>query len=360
MVRVVIDGRPVRYRLAGAGQYVFNLAVALSEQSEAADFGVLLSGGRKNAEAHRLAQSISGPANRVVNGPDRRLLTGVLRFTARAVPKRALGGSFDLWHSTYFEGYPRLRAGRSLVSTIHDVIVLRHPELFARRNLAASHPALGRQVRDSTKIIAVSTFTRNQILELTSATAEQVNVAPLAVSVEPISDDDAKRRRGLLGQVGLVRLMLVRRRHRQQQVAGQTLVAAIDLHHALGDPKINVRAKVGKRHRVEVLRPDHVAVAADFAPIGPCTDLERHRRQRLQQRLLLGGEHAQPGALPLLERLPVVGIDLLSNPGPQLHQTREHLFPQPRNHPGGHVRDRVLEARFVLRVPHPAGSTAAE
>jgi hypothetical protein len=74
----------------------------------------------------------------------------------------------------------------------------------------------------------------------------------------------------------------------------------------------------------------------------------------LQQGLLLGREHAQPGALPLLERLSVVGIDLLPNPGPQLHQAGELLLSQTRNHPGGDVGDSVFDAGFVFRAPHPA------
>jgi hypothetical protein len=135
-------------------------------------------------------------------------------------------------------------------------------------------------------------------------------------------------------------------------VAGQAFITPIDLEHGVRDAKINMRADVGERDGVEVLCPDHVSVPAYFAPVGPGADLESHRRQRLQQRLLLGREHAQPGALPLLERLSVVGIDLLPNPGPQLHQGRELLLPQTRNHPGGDVGDSVFDARFVFLIPN--------
>lgn len=67
------------------------------------------------------------------------------------------------------------------------------------------------------------------------------------------------------------------------------------------------------------------------------------------------GAEAQPEALPPLERLSVVGIDLLPNPAPQLHQAGELLVSQTRNHPGGDVGDGV----FVSRRGGPSTTTSS-
>lgn len=157
-----------------------------------------------------------------------------------------------------------------------------------------------------------------------------------------------------LGQVRVVRLILIQRACRQQQMAGQALISPIDLQHGVRDAKVNERADVAERDGIEVPRPDHVCVLVHLAPVRPRADLERCRWQRLHERLLLGGEDAQPGPGAFLERLPVIGIDLLIDPDAQLCQGRELLVPEARDDPGRDVGDRVLNARFVFRSPNSA------
>jgi glycosyltransferase involved in cell wall biosynthesis len=188
-VTVLIDGRPVRYPLAGVGQYVFNLAVALAEQS--ADFKVLFTGGCANRDATVLAAAIGKEHSHFVPVGGHRPLAAVLRYAPGLLPTRLIGGPFGIFHSTFFEGYPRPKKGQELVSTIHDVIFLEHPELFPARNLAASRWALRRQVRDSALIICVSEFTRRQVLARTRAKLEQTRVVPLAASIDAMDPETA-------------------------------------------------------------------------------------------------------------------------------------------------------------------------
>jgi glycosyltransferase involved in cell wall biosynthesis len=183
-VRVAIDGRPVRFPLAGVGQYVANLILALAEL-EAAELDVapLLFDNRwrGNGDARRLANRLANGAATVHHVMPRRLMTGWLRFAPGTVPRGLLGGSFDIWHATYFEGYPRLKRGQGLVVTVHDVIFLSRPDVFSARNLAASRFAAARQMRDAAVVIAVSQHTKRELLGHFDIAPDRVMVVPLAV-----------------------------------------------------------------------------------------------------------------------------------------------------------------------------------
>jgi alpha-1,3-rhamnosyl/mannosyltransferase len=85
---------------------------------------------------------------------------------------------------------------------VHDIIFMDRPDLFPPRNLEASRWALGRQVRDSDILICVSEYTKQQVLDKTDATFEQIRVIPLAVSVDPLPTDVAQKE---LEQIGLDR-----------------------------------------------------------------------------------------------------------------------------------------------------------
>lgn len=201
-MRTMIDGRPVRFPLAGVGQYVHNLGVALADAGDPdLDFSLMLVDGigDSNHEARRLHDTLGGARSHLNRVVPRRVLTSALRYIPRAVPVSVLGGEFDLWHSTYFEGYPSLRRDQRLVSTVHDIIFMDHPELFPPRNLAASRWALDRQVRDSEILICVSDYTKQQLLQKTSASPEQIRVVPLAVSVEPLAPEVAQIEREKAG-----------------------------------------------------------------------------------------------------------------------------------------------------------------
>lgn len=190
-MRVTIDGRPVRFPLAGVGQYVANLATALSElEGHELQTTLLLFDGfvRANRDARRLAASLTSVRVSSQRLVPRRLFTAWLRYAAASMPGHMVGGGFDVWHSTYFEAYPRIAKHQRLVSTIHDVIFLTHPHLFATRNLAASRYALARQARDSHQIIVVSDYTRAQLLSHSPILADRVTVVPLAVTVPSLTE----------------------------------------------------------------------------------------------------------------------------------------------------------------------------
>jgi glycosyltransferase involved in cell wall biosynthesis len=101
-----------------------------------------------------------------------------------ALPTRALREGMQVLHC------PTQRApvhsSVPLVVTVHDLAVLRHPEAFNRWTREYSRRALPRVVRAATRLIAVSEFTKRELLELLAVPEEKVRVIPNAVG-EPFT-----------------------------------------------------------------------------------------------------------------------------------------------------------------------------
>jgi hypothetical protein len=78
----------------------------------------------------------------------------------------------------------------------------------------------------------------SKILPITVAVAGPIRAAQSSIRARSQAEAAA------FGQVGVVRLMLVRYARWQQQVAGQALVTPIDVRHRFGDAKSNRGADV--------------------------------------------------------------------------------------------------------------------
>jgi glycosyltransferase involved in cell wall biosynthesis len=91
---------------------------------------------------------------------------------------RAPAGA-DVLHCTTFRG--PLRARDPLVVTVHDLAVLRHPEWFNRWTRAYSAFAVPRVVRAASRLIAVSEFTKHELVDLLRIPADRIHVVPNAV-----------------------------------------------------------------------------------------------------------------------------------------------------------------------------------
>jgi glycosyltransferase involved in cell wall biosynthesis len=96
-----------------------------------------------------------------------------------ALPARARREKVDVLHC------PSQRAPAHssvpLVVTIHDLAVLRHPETFNRWTRTYSRAVLPRVTRAADRIIAVSEFTRRELVEVLDVPEDKVRVIPNAV-----------------------------------------------------------------------------------------------------------------------------------------------------------------------------------
>ncbi|MBV8078975.1 MAG: glycosyltransferase family 4 protein [Actinobacteria bacterium] len=85
----------------------------------------------------------------------------------------------DVLHCPTFRG--PFSSPTPLVVTVHDLAVLRHPEWFNRWTRSYSRIAVPRVVRAATRVIAVSEFTRDELVALLGVEAAKIRVVPNGV-----------------------------------------------------------------------------------------------------------------------------------------------------------------------------------
>ena len=94
-------------------------------------------------------------------------------------PRLRAPRNVDVLHCPTFRGPFRARA--PLVVTVHDLAVLRHPEWFNRWTRAYSAFAVPRVVRAARRVIAVSEFTKREVVALLGVPEANIAVVPNAV-----------------------------------------------------------------------------------------------------------------------------------------------------------------------------------
>jgi glycosyltransferase involved in cell wall biosynthesis len=94
------------------------------------------------------------------------------------LPRRARG--LDVLHCPSFRG--PLRSSAPLVVTVHDLAVLRHPGAFNRWTRTYSRGFVPRVVRAARRVIAVSEFTKRELIALLEIPDERIRVIPNAAA----------------------------------------------------------------------------------------------------------------------------------------------------------------------------------
>jgi glycosyltransferase involved in cell wall biosynthesis len=96
----------------------------------------------------------------------------------------------DLLHCPTYRG-PLLRSRAPVVVTVHDLAVFRHPETFNRWTRTISPVLVPRVLRAARRVIAVSEFTRRELVELLRVPEERIRVVPNGVEDEFGADGPA-------------------------------------------------------------------------------------------------------------------------------------------------------------------------
>jgi glycosyltransferase involved in cell wall biosynthesis len=146
-MKVALDVSPLRLTRAGSARYVAGLRRHLRAQVE---LGELAWGGRSRATA-ALRDAVWYPV-------------GLARAARGA----------DVLHCPTFRAPFRSRV--PLVVTVLDLAVLRRSELFNRWNAAYSRLAVPRAVRAARRLIAISEFTKAELVELLGVDPAHVTV----------------------------------------------------------------------------------------------------------------------------------------------------------------------------------------
>ena len=125
-------------------------------------------------------------------GGSRRAATVVrdLWWYPHGLPREAR--RLDVLHCPTFRA--PVRSAVPMVVTIHDLAVLRHPGTFNQWTRRYSRLAVPRVARAARRVIAVSEFTRGEIVELLGVPAERIDVIPNGV--EPVFSPDGPRAEG--------------------------------------------------------------------------------------------------------------------------------------------------------------------
>jgi alpha-1,3-rhamnosyl/mannosyltransferase len=98
----------------------------------------------------------------------------------------------DLLHCTIFRGPPW--AAVPTIVTVHDLAVLRHPEVFPLWTRLYGRTSLKPTLRAADRVIAVSEFSKREVVELAGVDAERIDVVPNAV--EPVFRPEGARADG--------------------------------------------------------------------------------------------------------------------------------------------------------------------
>ena len=146
-MRVALDVSPLRLTRAGSARYVEGLRRELPQHVEVRE----LAWGGSGRAAAALRDAVWYPF---------------------ALPRASRGS--DLLHCPTFRAPLRTRV--PTVVTVLDLAVLRHPELFNRWNSTYSRLTVPRVVRNARRVIAISEFTKRELVELLGVDPDRVTV----------------------------------------------------------------------------------------------------------------------------------------------------------------------------------------
>ena len=158
-MKVGLDVAPLVQTRAGTARWVNGLCGALAA--------------RADVEVTPLAWGGSGR------------LTAVARDVAWypfLLPRAAARAGVDVLHCTIFRAPSRARVPTIL--TVHDLAVLRHPEVFPLWTRLYGRTLLRRTIRAADRVIAVSEFSKRETVELAGVDPGRIDVVPNGV--EPV------------------------------------------------------------------------------------------------------------------------------------------------------------------------------
>ena len=153
---VGMDVSPLAQTRAGTARYIESLTAALEEEG-----GVRLR-----------RYSYGGPGRATAAARD-------VAWYLAALPERARRDRVDVLHCPTFRAPTRCAV--PLVVTFHDVAVLRHPGTFNRWTRAYSALILPRVAGAAAAVLAVSQFTKDELVELLGVPPQKVHVIPNGV-----------------------------------------------------------------------------------------------------------------------------------------------------------------------------------
>ena len=166
MIRVALDVTPLALTRAGTARYVRGLGDELER--------------RDDVEVLRVGFARTGRAATVVRDT---------AWYLAGLPREAARARADVLHCTTFRA--PLRALVPVVVTVHDLALLRQPELFTPWVRLYGATLLRRVVRAAERVLAVSAFTAREVVELCGVPEARVRVVPNGAGEPFVPEGDA-------------------------------------------------------------------------------------------------------------------------------------------------------------------------
>lgn len=179
-LRVVMEATAIPARLTGAGVYATRLTKALGERSDVSMTALTSPQGAAGFAApgvavHPVAVTGAGRAARIA-----------FTLALSGVAARCAGG--ELFHGVHHE-LPLL-GGRPAVVTIHDLTMLTHPEWHEPLKVAYFRRSLQWVARRADRLLCVSRYTADDVVNLLGVDPSRVDVTPLGCAVRRATDED--------------------------------------------------------------------------------------------------------------------------------------------------------------------------
>ncbi len=153
-MKVGLDVSPLDQTRAGTARYIDGLAAA------------------EGIELLRLAHRGSGRLSTVYRDA---------WWYPVSLPRLARREQLSVLHCPTFRG-PLKPPGMPVAVTVHDLAVLRHPETFNQWTRRYSRSCVPRVVRAASRVIAVSEFTKQELVELLGTPEDKITVVPNGVA----------------------------------------------------------------------------------------------------------------------------------------------------------------------------------
>jgi glycosyltransferase involved in cell wall biosynthesis len=122
-------------------------------------------------------------------------LTAVVRdvlWYPLLLPRQARRAGLDVLHCTIYRAPTRSRV--PVVVTVHDLAVLRQPDVFPAWTRLYGRTLLRRTIRSATRVVAVSEFSRRETAELCGVDPARIDVVPNAI--DPVFTSEGPRAEG--------------------------------------------------------------------------------------------------------------------------------------------------------------------
>lgn len=175
-MKVGVNGRALcKSQTSGVGQYVSQLVSELSDARDGYDLSIKLYGAA-GVEDAPVGVETTG-ANAPPSGPLAHL------WEQFALPVELSGAGLDIFHAS--SGLPPVIADTPLVTTIHDISPVTHPEWFSPAYSTLYRIVTPIAIRASDRIITVSDFVRDEVVNrYSSAKGKTVRVYNGVVPME--------------------------------------------------------------------------------------------------------------------------------------------------------------------------------